>query len=623
MRLAPKLAGAFGAVSRYVRESDKSFPEPCLSLLLPFNLPASLHGLAVAGTTPARYSGFGCPGPRRAAGRSEQAVRSLRSLWSKMVSDLPLPPRTVRSGGATALLAAVTLLLGSTASAQAPAPAVAPRRADLPEGRSAVARPDPVVVQLAARADHLQLSRSLADVPQAIDQCVAADMRAHNTPGATVAVMLDGALLFQKGYGVKHRRNGGTVDAATVFRIGSITKMMTAAAVMQQVEAGRVHLNDPVTALVPEFEIAGPWPADRIAVRHLLSHTTGFPDRLFGDDIAGPTTPGALSNWAASQTAVSLHAPPGAFWNYSNPNFALAGLVAERASGINYQEYMEPHVWGPAGMSATTLSPAKVVAGGNWTYGHHTNVREFIYRPDSYDNWEAAPAGFAFSTAPDLVRWADLLMAGGGGVLQPASAEEMQSRQAFLNYTPDLFYGFGIMSESYRGLDLLSHGGNVPGWGSMLMWVPERRFAVAVLANTFESLTAAAYCIVDAVLQPSGPPPPDYTTDPSTWAPYLGTYDITDVEGSTFRAQVGFVGSDFLITFLGLDGGSETYTTPLVQLYLDTFGIDSDEDSQLDMDLTFIRSEAGPARWLRNRLAVGARRSSLRGRADSQATPGP
>ncbi len=96
-----------------------------------------------------------------------------------MVTDLPLPPRTARSRGTTAFVIAATLLLGSTASAQPQAPAVAPRPANFPEGRSAVARPDPVVVQLAARSDHPGLSRPLADVPQAIDQCVAADMTAH------------------------------------------------------------------------------------------------------------------------------------------------------------------------------------------------------------------------------------------------------------------------------------------------------------------------------------------------------------------------------------------------------------------------------------------------------------
>jgi len=203
--------------------------------------------------------------------------------------------------------------------------------------------------------------------------------------------------------------------------------------VMQQVEAGTVFLDDPVTRFVPELDIDGHIPADRITVHHLLTHTSGYPD--LGFDPEGPTGDQALADWAADQSDVILHAPPGVFFNYSNPNFNLAGLVAERASGIPYGDYMQTRVFEPAGMTRTAFDPTAVIADGNYSYGHFEigSGIELIYAPDDYDNSVYAPAGYAFSTAGDLVGWALTLIDGGGDVLSQASADTMQTAHVSLH----------------------------------------------------------------------------------------------------------------------------------------------------------------------------------------------
>ena len=106
-------------------------------------------------------------------------------------------------------------------------------------------------------------------------------------------------------------------------------------------------------------------------------------------------------------------------------------------------------------------------------------------------------------------------------MLSPHSAAAMQAPHQWTHYYPDLFYGFGIMVEVYSGLEVRQHGGNVAGYGTFLLWVPERRFAVALLANVTNSLTSAAYCIIDEVLEPEPVDEPDLTTDPSTWTRWL------------------------------------------------------------------------------------------------------
>jgi len=452
------------------------------------------------------------------------------------------------------------------------------------------------------------------DLPSAIDQCVRAGMSTHQTPGAAVAVLIDGAVAYEQGYGVRRRNTTTPVDAGTVFRIGSVTKMMTAAAVMQQVEAGTVNLDDPVTRYVPELTLSGPWQADLITVRELLTHTSEYPDRIFDLGAAGED---ALSNWAANQGGVSLHAPPGSFWNYSNPNFALAGLVLERASGTRYRTYIQQHVWDAAGMTHTTFDPTVARAGGDYSWGHYRNPDTGTWQtlaPEDVESWWAGPAAFAFSTVGDLVRWAELLMEGGGPVLTQESADAMQARQVWCHYTPDMYYGYGIVNDRYNGVDVRYHDGSVIGWGTMVLWVPESRFAVAVLANTPEPLANAAFCALDAVLAPPPVDPPDLTTSPATWGRDLGHYDFTDVTGADFPADVDRSGAHLRVT---LGSGSALFdpgSALLYQIYHDTFVVDLDGDGAAETDLTFIAGPGSPGatRWLRYRYAVGGRQPGVR-----------
>lgn len=519
-----------------------------------------------------------------------------------------------------ALADATVLLLSTPLLAQTPRVALPNGATTLVAQAPATLGPVPLVpsLHLADRPGRARFLATETDLGTRIDQCVAAGMAAHDTPGAAVSVILDGVPIHSKGYGVKHRRNGGAVTAQTQFRIGSITKQMTAAVVMQQVELGRLDVGDRVTQHVPEFSLAPPYPASGITVKHLLTHTSGIPDLPF--DLNGPTAASALGEWAAGLGSTRLHAPAGEFWNYSNPNYALAGLVAERAAGVPFNQLIQDTLWIPAGMTATTMSPASVVSRRDYAWGHFRpgpSPAETIYGPTSYDSAAMAPAGYAFSTAPDLARWALLLIDGGGPVLSPGSASALQARQVSLDYRPDMAYGFGIFSEDYKGLDLRQHGGNVPGWGSMLMWVPQRRFVVAVLGNTFESLTEAAYCIVDAALAPDGPWPIDDTTASATWDRYLGDYAMLDSLGDPLDATVAWNSGQLNIAFTDPDNPRFLYSTRMVQAFHDTFLIDGNADGTLDLDLTFVRSAPGmaPIRWLRNRSLVGERLVAPRRRA--------
>lgn len=512
------------------------------------------------------------------------------------------------SGG---LVAVMSLVVTAALAAPTTGPATAEPPAELAAAAATLPGPGPLPA-LVPRA-LLKAHQGALTLDDAIDQCVTQSMAAADTPGAAVALALDGALILERGYGVKRRQAGAPVDADTRFRIGSITKQLTAAAVLQQVELGSVVLDDPVTEYVPELELAGWWPADRITVRHLLTHSSAYPDLPF--DPVGATDDGALAEWAAHQQDVTLHAPPGVFWNYSNPNFNLAGLVAERASGQPYRQYMTQHVFAPAGMTQTTFDPGTVIADGNYSYGHFTSPGglETVYAPDDYDNAVYAPAGYAFSTAGDLVRWALTLMDGGGAVLAPASADLMQSPQRDLELIPGYSYGYGVFIEPFGDLTLRQHGGNIWGWGAYLAWEQEHRFAVAVLANTFDSLPGAAYCIADFLLPQSSIPDPPDPTDPSTWHRLEGIWDFTTSTSYPLEGEITVEGDGELSLFLWDAHSGWTASFTLEHVGYGIFLTDLDEDGTLDSDFEFIeRGSPGRVGWLRNRSVVGSPRRTPR-----------
>lgn len=477
-------------------------------------------------------------------------------------------------------------------------------------------RPDPAALQ--AWVDAV-----IADAPaqtdpfELVDACMAQDMQGNpdspddNTPGASLAISVGGEIVYQKGYGVKHADAGGEIDAETVFRIGSTTKQLTAAALMQRVEAGQVDLQAPITTYLPDVRLAPPYDMATITSEHLLTHSTGIPDQYW---VVNHTL--GLQDWLPYLQLSALHAPPGRFWNYANPNFSLAGAIVERLGGQPYPDYMAEQIFARAAMTHTTFYPALVEAGGNFATGHDGAQR---LGPEAFD-WPAiGPAGTAFSTPSDMLRWANLLMDGGGAVLSPASAAAMQAPHVPLDIRPWEHYGYGIFVTDFRDVadpeqivTVYDHGGNVYGFSSQLFWVPERDFAVSILANTIRSLSGAAYCTLQAVAGVQPRSSADLVTGPEDWAAFEGTYAMMNTAMWPFTGRVHLDGETLRLDY------SDIGRSPIVgrdyamwPALADTFLLDSDEDGQPETTLvfTFMRDRATGERieYLRDRLLVGHR----------------
>jgi CubicO group peptidase (beta-lactamase class C family) len=456
-----------------------------------------------------------------------------------------------------------------------------------------------------------------ADLGSTVDACVQPAIAAYDIPGLAVAVVADGEIAYERGYGVKHRLQGGTVDEHTLFRHGSVGKMMTGAAVMRLVDQGVIDLDDPVTEYVPELHFApGPWTADQMRVRHLITNSAAIPSFRSSPE-------GTLSEWAETLDEVTLLAKPGAFYSYSNSNFALADLVVERASGMAFNDFIETELFRPAGMNDSTRYPSKAVASGNYSFGHADDGT--IFAPDDYVEMVEG-----FTSAHDLALYGRMMLSGGGGVMSEVSCEAAQDRQVPMYHSPGRptsidggFYGFGIFVDDYPSGTVRRHGGGIPGWVAQIAWVRSEGFAVAMLANSwpaaFNGVDDAVQCILSAEI---GVTMPDMSvpSDPDSWTRFPGKYDAVFEDGYRFEVVVERVGDDLLLTAPHPESPDQTMTRTLQNLHDGTFRLWVHSGSW--WDLTFISHPGNPApvRWLRNQRFVGIKRG-IRSRSGGRVAP--
>jgi hypothetical protein len=229
--------------------------------------------------------------------------------------------------------------------------------------------------------------------------------------------------------------------------------------------------------------------------------------------------------------------PPATFWNYSNPNFYVAGLAVERAGGVPYKDAVKARVLAPLGMTRTLFLPADVKADGDYSNGASTNPdgTPWDVAPDAYDNGWARPAGYAFSSVLDYAKFVQFLYAGNTKVLPDALRQEMQTTQiSTLEAGPVDGYGYAIFNDTGIRIDtqfyptaLVYHGGDIPGFAADFYLVPSTGFGVVLMANADDAHFSTS--LVTALTSFAGLAPPTsipatMQPDPTTYPKLVGTY---------------------------------------------------------------------------------------------------
>ncbi|MCY7281682.1 MAG: beta-lactamase family protein [Sphingomonas bacterium] len=295
----------------------------------------------------------------------------------------------------------------------------------------------------------------------------------------------DGArTIFQECRGVANRTFGVPLDQQTKFHIGSMNKMFTAVAVAQLVEAGKLSWDATVAQLVPDYPDHAA--AAKITVWQLLHHTAGLGDFFvpeFFQNREKFVNPADYLDLIARQPKAG---EPGADWNYSNAGYILLGRIIENVSGENYFDFIQRHVFAPAGMTASGFDSQEDVTPKLAT-GY---FRDGAFSTTWKANWmtlpfKGSPAGGGYSTNADLLRFAGALR--GGKLVKPATLQKM-----FDDAVPagPGTYAAGFGDRPSHGRHIRGHAGGAPGMNSNLAMVWETGAAVAVTSNQGDTSTA-------------------------------------------------------------------------------------------------------------------------------------
>ena len=361
----------------------------------------------------------------------------------------------------------------------------------------------------------------------AVDDLAEGFQRRGGQPGVAYGIVAGGRLVHSGGWGERWL-GGPTPDAGTVFRIASMTKSFTAAAVLALRDDGRLALDDPAEEFVPELRgLALPSPdSPRVSLRHLLTMTAGFPtDDPWGDRQQGLP----LAEFSAFLArGLSFAWAPGTRFEYSNLGYAILGRVITAATGQPYHEFVRDRLLRPLGLTRSGFEAAEFDA--------RQLARGYRHGPGGWDELAPdgrgafAPMGGVFSCVTDLARWVSGFTGafppgepgtGGAHPLARATRREMQLPQVTLTPPPlarlpgdpaeggPVGYGFGLFVEEHpvRGR-ITSHSGGYPGFGSNMRWHPETGIGVIVLANsTYAAASTLAADLLDAALRQAAPTP--------------------------------------------------------------------------------------------------------------------
>jgi CubicO group peptidase (beta-lactamase class C family) len=314
--------------------------------------------------------------------------------------------------------------------------------------------------------------------PALIERAAMEELQATQTPGAAVAVVLGDQVVFSHGYGVASVETGAPITPDMLFRLGSTTKMFTASAVVGLALEGKIDLNAPVSRYISGLDpVIG-----QVTANQLLSHTSGLHDEapMFGSHDETALGIG-IHTWKAD----FLFAPPGRIYSYSNPGFWLAGYLAETVSVKPYADVIAERLFGPLGMSRSTLRPTMAMT-FPMAQGHEIRDGKPVVIHPAADNASGWPAGSIFSSALELSRFVIAFMndgrVDGRQVLPPKLIAIMSSAHAGIPGSDD-HYGYGLDLSTSRGVHWVQHGGSRAGYGSTIRMVPEQKFAVIIVAN--------------------------------------------------------------------------------------------------------------------------------------------
>jgi CubicO group peptidase (beta-lactamase class C family) len=406
------------------------------------------------------------------------------------------------------LLSAVALLaLASAACAQAPSASPSTRASAAP---------------VAALIDSTELAGF-------VDTLITSQMRKENIPGAVFLLVQDGKVLYQRGYGFANLERRQPVDPEkTIWRIGSISKVFTATAVVQLADRGRYRLSDDVNRPLTRFKVPATFP-EPVTFEHLLTHTAGFDEIRPGT--RAETAAGLLPLGDFLTNKLIRLRPPGRTISYSTYGITLGGYLVEQVSGLDFETYLARNVWGPLGMTRSNITvPAALGRDVAQGYEYENGANKLA----EWEWYHTTPASSINASAADMGRFIIAHLQNGRygstRILSETSAREMH-RQHATSHPGLAGFAYGFYEGFTNGERLLQHGGNVEGFSAQLTLIPARGigFFIATqheparLRDVVQSALLDHYFPAKAMSTTPSVPMPGYRERAARFA---GTYEL-------------------------------------------------------------------------------------------------
>jgi CubicO group peptidase (beta-lactamase class C family) len=327
----------------------------------------------------------------------------------------------------------------------------------------------------------------------ALSEFVEVGQKATGVPGVSVGIIQGGKVVFAGGFGLRELGGQTRVDADTLYMIASNTKGLTTLLLAKLVDAGKLTWKTPVTSLLPSFKLGDADTTSRVLVEHLICACTGLPrqDMEWLFQFKGVTPEGALATLATVQPTSKF----GEMFQYSNLLAGAAGFVAGHVLfptlelGAAYDKAMQTEVFDPLGMKETTFDYERALA-GNHASAHAPDIdgkaAAAVFEID-YSVIPLRPAGAGWSSVNDMLKYVAMELAEGtlpNGKRYIAKAPLLARREPKVPIGKDATYGMGLMVDTTYGVPVVHHGGDMIGFHSDMIWLPEQNVGAVILTNS-------------------------------------------------------------------------------------------------------------------------------------------
>ncbi|MBC7931482.1 MAG: serine hydrolase, partial [Rubrivivax sp.] len=361
------------------------------------------------------------------------------------------------------------------------------------------------------------------------------DLAAQKSFGGAALVARDGKVLLSKGYGMANYEFDLPNTPQTKFRLGSITKQFTAAAIMLLQEQGKLSVQDSICKYVEQCPAA--W--QPLTIHNLLTHTSGIPNFTgFPEYRQTNRLPSPIGETIKRFKEKPLEFAPGERFNYSNSGYILLGHIVEKVSGKSYEAFLQEQVFGPLKMTATGYDhPEQVLK--NRASGYMSGGGGGLLNAPYIDMTIPHAAGALYSTVEDMYLWDQALHS--GRLLSKKSLEAMLT--PFKNG-----YGYGLGVGKQLGLNRIAHGGGIEGFNTFMVRFPDQNATVIVLSNVEQSNTSSAAArlarelLADKIVLPA-----IVKVDPAVLQSYAGRYEVDPVLMPNFILDITVVGDKLFI----------------------------------------------------------------------------